>query len=70
MLKLDLNGGTRHNVPIHQDNVHWMACRYCIERRKPCVMVLYNTKPVILPLPVGDRGSGATPRDLGYYIKV
>jgi hypothetical protein len=62
-------GDNRTRCPPHADTSDWSACRQCITRKQPCMMVLKDVEPLVLPLPIGERPANSTPRDINYYIK-
>jgi hypothetical protein len=47
---------------------HRVACERCVKAMVPCMLVMRNSPPVVLPLPKSRRSAGATERDVGYYI--
>lgn len=62
-------GDNTTRCPPHADTLDWSACKQCIARKQPCMMVLKDVDPVVLPLPISERPANSTPRDLNYYIK-
>lgn len=61
-------GYSNKRHPPHPPAADWHACRLCISIKTPCVMVVRQAVPVVLPLPPTLRPATATERDFEYYV--
>lgn len=58
----------RKKAPLASDPNNSVACPRCIRLKQLCVLIR-SRGPVVVPLPLGEKGANASPMSGDYYVK-